>query len=262
MRDFTLAMYSKLCSEIKSSSYVPITVEEYCRGIGESLEKFIILRHDVDRKPDHALKLAQIENKLNIKSTYYFRMNPRVFVPSIIRDISDLGHEIGYHYEALDKAKGELNKAIMIFESELKKFKKFYAVKTICMHGNPVSSWDNKDLWSKYDFRDFGILGEAYNSVNFEDVVYFSETGRDWSGKYSIKDNANNAFREKISSTSDLINLIKRNRLNYFYVNTHPERWDDGMVSWSMQYMSQNLKNIIKLYIYHRKYNGSRKLHY
>ena len=32
----------------------------------------IILRHDIDFDVDYALKMAKMENKLNIKSTYFF----------------------------------------------------------------------------------------------------------------------------------------------------------------------------------------------
>jgi hypothetical protein len=35
-------------------------------------EQFCLVRHDVDRKPLNALKMAEIENKLGVKSTYYF----------------------------------------------------------------------------------------------------------------------------------------------------------------------------------------------
>ncbi len=255
MRDFTFEMYKKLCSEMKNSKYTPITVEQYCRGLEESQEKFIIMRHDVDRKPENALKLAQIEKDFNIKSTYYFRMHPKVFLPPIIQEISSMGHEIGYHYEVLDKAKGEPNRSIEIFESELSDFRKICIVKTICMHGNPNSIWNNKDLWNKFDFRDYGIVGEAYISIKFDDVAYFSDTGRDWSGKYSIKDHANNPLKYNIKSTDDLIGLIRKSQSVYFYINTHPERWNDGLISWSSQYVSQKLKNMIKLYILSKKYN-------
>ena len=36
----------------------------------------------------------------------------------------DLGHEVGYHYEVLSKAKGDYEKAIQMFEQELNEFRK------------------------------------------------------------------------------------------------------------------------------------------
>ena len=53
--------------------------------------------------------------------------------------IPDLGHEVGYHYEVLSKANGNYERAIKLFEQELSKFRKIVDVKTICMHGSPLS---------------------------------------------------------------------------------------------------------------------------
>ncbi|MEZ5199008.1 MAG: OST-HTH/LOTUS domain-containing protein [Bacteroidales bacterium] len=64
-----------------------------------SEQKAVILRHDVDTKKNNSLRFAQIQNKYGIKGSYYFRMVPQSFDKDIIRQIADLGHEIGYHYE-------------------------------------------------------------------------------------------------------------------------------------------------------------------
>ena len=62
-------------------------------------------------------------------------------------------------------------------------------VKTICMHGSPLSKWDNRDLWKKYDYRDFGIIAEPYFDVDFDEVFYLTDTGRRWDGdKVSVRD--------------------------------------------------------------------------
>jgi len=61
---------------------------------------FVILRHDVDARPQNSLRLARLEHTLGIRGTYYFRI-PHTFQPSIIQEIASLGHEIGYHYETL-----------------------------------------------------------------------------------------------------------------------------------------------------------------
>jgi len=86
-----------------SSNYRPITVQEYIQGQAE--EPFVILRHDVDRRSRMALEMAQMEKEMGIRDTYYFKMMPGVFEPGIIKMIRDMGHEIGYHYEVLDKTK-------------------------------------------------------------------------------------------------------------------------------------------------------------
>ena len=44
--------------------------------------KYIILRHDVDRLPQQACKLAQLEQRLGVRSTYYFRVNASGVFPA------------------------------------------------------------------------------------------------------------------------------------------------------------------------------------
>lgn len=63
--------------------------------------KHILVRHDVDRTPGKALKLARLEQKMAIQATYYFRTTAICSQLGIIREISNYGHEIGYHYENL-----------------------------------------------------------------------------------------------------------------------------------------------------------------
>ena len=129
-RDFTVAKYEELCSAIVQSGYAVVNVKDY---LSRSLppqprEKVVILRHDVDRKPENALKMAEIERQLGISGTYYFRSTKEVFKAEIMHKIEKMGHEVGYHYEVLDKAKGNYGKAIKIFEAELKEFRKMMRI--------------------------------------------------------------------------------------------------------------------------------------
>ncbi len=151
MRDYTVEKYRELCSAI-NENYKTLTFKEYLNN-SNFKDNFVILRHDVDRMPENALKIAEIEHESGIKSTYYFRTNKSVFKQEIIKGIASLGHEIGYHYECMDKAAGNPEEAIKIFEDELNKFREICDVKTICMHGNPLTKYDNRDLWKKYDFK-------------------------------------------------------------------------------------------------------------
>jgi len=207
--DFSLAKYEELCQAIVSSEYVPVTMHEYLKQ--DHPNSCLILRHDVDRKPIQAFKMGRIEHEYNLKSTYYFRTVKEVFQPQIINKIEGLGHEVGYHYEVLDVAKGDVNKAILIFKEDLRKFREIADVRTICMHGNPLTPWLNSDIWKEYNFNDFGLMGEAYLSIDSTEVSYFTETGRAWnSSKHSIKDIMSaNTYGDRIESTNELICLIK-----------------------------------------------------
>ncbi|MBA7521531.1 hypothetical protein ES705_13638 [subsurface metagenome] len=106
-------------------------------------------------------------------------------------EIHDLDHEIGYHYENLTTCNGDMNKAIEDFKYNLEKFRNLIPVSTICMHGSPRSKWDSKDLWKKYNYKDFGIIGEPYFDVDFSNVLYLTDTGRRWDGgNVSVRDKA------------------------------------------------------------------------
>ncbi|HOI69462.1 MAG TPA: hypothetical protein PLN41_06945 [Methanothrix sp.] len=232
-KDFTIHKFKSLCEAIVDN-YPTITMAEYVEG--RHPERFVIMRHDVDRMPGHALETARIEEELGIGATYYFRAVNHVFKPDIIRQIRDLGHEIGYHYETLSEANGDYNKAIGLFQSDLNKFRAICEVQTICMHGRPLSKYDNRDLWNAYDFMDFGIVGEAYLSAGKE-LNYFSDTGRSWSNRNNLRD----FIPDKIEaftadSTSDLSKLIDCGKLNNFYILTHPERWSLNIGDWVFYY--------------------------
>ena len=247
--DFTLSRYKDLCAELLDSGYTPLTVYSYLGGQkkNNNNNKLVVLRHDIDRKCGNALRMAELEHELGIQSTYYFRV-PYTFKPDIIRKIKDLGHEVGYHYEVLSKANGDYEKAVELFEQELSEFRKITDAKTISMHGSPLSRYDNRDLWKRYDFKEFGIVGEAYLSI--KDVNYFSDTGRSWNWKNKMRDfmidNNNDKDLIGVNTTDELIRLIKSERVKRLYILAHPERWTSNKNEWIFNYMKDYVFNVGK----------------
>lgn len=209
-------------------------------------DKFVIMRHDIDRMPENALNTAKIEHEYGIKATYYFRSTKSVFRPDIMKQIEDMGHEIGYHYETLSEANGDYEKAIEIFQSTLNKFREISDIKTICMHGKPLSKYDNRDLWNVYDFRDYGIIGEAYLSLD-EELNYFSDTGRSWGSGNNMRDFIPGKTEQKIADrTDELIMLIEESKLDNLYILTHPERWSSNVAEWCIYYSFDHAANLGK----------------
>ena len=259
-RDFTFAKYQELCETIVESNYTTLTFNQYF-SLKALPEKFIILRHDIERQVDYALRMARLENDLGIISTYYFRMKKDVFTPEIIKKIAEMGHEVGYHYEVLDKAKGDFESAIEIFEDELKKFREVCEVKTICMHGNPFSKWVNKDLWIKYNFTDFDIIGEPYLSIDYKKVLYLTDTGRRWNSRFSVKDVVDvnvNQTSEKIENTDDIISIITEAHVDQMCILAHPSRWNYSISRWLKELVLQNLKNVGKAILVKYRTRSSR----
>lgn len=243
--DFTLDKYRELCFALLENHYVPLTFSKYLENCNKLSNKFVIMRHDIDRKPFNALKMAELENEIGVRSTYYFRY-PYTFYPNIIKEIADLGHEVGYHYEVLSKSKGDFKRAIELFENELNKFRAISDIRTICMHGSPLSKYDNRDLWKHEDFGRFGIDGEAYLSV--KDVSYFSDTGRSWNSKANIRDFLYGNVKSSInvSTTDELIRFTKQREIEAFYILTHPERWASNIFDWGHSYLKDCIFNLGK----------------
>jgi len=87
--------------------------------------------------------------------------------------------------------------AIDSFGENLAKLRRVVPVETICMHGSPLSKYDNRILWEYYDYREFGIIGEPYFDINFDEVFYLTDTGRRWDGdSVNIRDKASGVRRQ------------------------------------------------------------------
>ncbi len=248
--DFTLQRYEVLCRAVLESGYLPLTIAQYIQG-QTAPGPIVVLRHDVDRRPFNALHMAQLEHGLGIHSTYYFRHTKNVFKPRIIQEISKLGHERGYHYETLSKARGDQETAIRLFGQELSEFRILANVQTISMHGSPLSPFDNRDLWLENDFHTFGLIGEAYLSINFEKIQYFTDTGRTWNGTYyNLRDHTPQMrINQEIKLTHHLISAIREKRFSKVCISTHPERWAGNIGEWGTSLIFDLAANITKTFI-------------
>ena len=178
MRDFTLNKYTELLLGLKKGGYRFLTFEQYCLEKA-SLDdvQYVILRHDVDLKAENSLAIARIVHSFDIKASCYFRVVKQSNKPEIIKAIAGLGHEIGYHYEDMALCGGNPEKAIEHFRKQLDYFRRFYPIKTICMHGAPRSKYDGRNLWKQYDYHDYGIVGfYAMTSGRLEHFIFSCRT--------------------------------------------------------------------------------------
>ncbi len=255
--DFTFGTYEKLLQTLLEQGFTFITFTQYTEAKSHhspltahppspvTLPKAfgnpsrIILRHDVEARYANALRMAQIEHKLNIRGSYYFRIFNKKGNEAVIRQIAALGHEIGYHYDDLTACKGDHVKALLRFQKNLAYLRQFAPVTTITMEGAPLSRHDNRDLWSPIinkstnqqinkstnmqhqtpkPYNLFGILAEPYFDLDFNQIFYLTDTGRCWDGhRYNIRDKAtrenpitNSLFLQlRYHTTFDLINAIK-----------------------------------------------------
>jgi hypothetical protein len=292
VKDFTLLVYKNLLQTLKYKDYEFLTVEEYFsdnhsvassqgRSLASSLPRsLVLLRHDVDRKPENSLKMARLESELGIKATYYFRTIPQTLKPDIIKQIAVLGNEIGYHYENLTTANSRMKNvnpvkysrsskftgqkckikneeeyekelfelAIKDFEKNLNKLRKIVPIKNICMHGSPLSKWDSRDLWGKYNYRDYGIISEPYFDIDFSKVQYITDAGRSWNNAaINLRDKVNSPFENNFKHTNNIIKAAENGQLSeQTMFNIHPEHWAVSSAEWLKIWTVRKVKNAVK----------------
>ncbi len=159
-----------------------------------------------------------------------------------------------------------VDKAYDLFCRNLEKIRKIVPVKTICMHGSPMSKWDSRLIWQKYDYKKLGIIGEPYFDIDFSKVLYLTDTGRRWDGeKVSVRDKVimNNGqwpmnnkaihdqpstiLRHTFHSTFDIISAAEKGQLSdKIMITVHPQRWTNKPLPWLKELVWQNMKNIVK----------------
>jgi hypothetical protein len=246
--DFTLGKYRELLQCARDQNYELLTVADFLSGSKRD-GRTIVLRHDVDRDPLYALRLALIEAHMGVRSTSYFRFTRRVFQPRLIAEVASMGHEVGYHYEVLDKAQGDVAKALERFGYELGELRRVAEIKTVAMHGNPLTPWDNRDIWGAGSLDDFDLVGEAYLSMS--DVNYLSDAGRTWSQRRKMKDwmpGTKGATRvePQVVSTGDVMRWLSGSSAGPICLSVHPERWAATAGQWIGSCVVDSLINLGK----------------
>jgi hypothetical protein len=102
MRD-RLPALERLLREFLNNGYRFVSVIEFWRqalsGAGMSDARTVVLRHDVDSDPGTARRMWDLERRLGIASTYYFRLS--TVDASLMQEIEVGGGEASYHYEEL-----------------------------------------------------------------------------------------------------------------------------------------------------------------
>jgi len=303
--NFTVKTLKELLDSLQSDGYLFVSVSDYLK-IVNNITKQIILRHDVDACPLNSLGTARMEHELGIRGTYYFRMVPGSYDEAVIREIAGMGHEIGFHYETLSQISNRLSKtgyrlpvigyrfdsmeeeerldmAYQMFAENLDKLREIVPVETICMHGSPLSRFDNREIWKKYDYKELGIIGEASMDVDFSKVAYYTDTGRRWDGaRMSVRDKIttrnsdgetkrhkgfrisdfgfrNSDFKVQVDknsmekrfpnyhSTFEMIKAVENGTFpEQAMITIHPQRWNDAVIPWIKELVWQNVKNVGK----------------
>jgi len=139
---------------------------------------YLILRHDIDASLEAALRMAKIENKMNIRSTYFVLFSHKLYniletdSLNILREICELGHEIGLHYD-LEAYEGYHRDLRETLEDEVHLLEKLLnkTVASISCH-NPAT------LKGSDPFKEITGYINAYNTSMYD--LYVSDSCRVW----------------------------------------------------------------------------------
>lgn len=258
-KDFTYTVLQQLYEALQQQGYQFLPYKEFYLLKKVDLHKVVCLRHDVDDRYLHSLHVAKMQSQMGIKGTFYFRSIPQSFNETVIKEIAALGHEIGYHYETMDTEGGNVTKAYEEFKFQLERFRQLVPITTACMHGSPLSKYDNRDLWKHYQYQDLGLIAEPYFDTDFNAIFYLTDTGRRWDGQaVSVRDKAmaerpvtNPQFLNlSFHSTFDIIERLNAGKLpNHILFTFHPQRWTNESVLWWHELIMQGIKNTVKRFI-------------
>jgi hypothetical protein len=259
MPDFTVKTYKRLLRAL------PLERAQILRDhFKDPKAAALLLRHDVDARPGHSLRFAEIQSSMGVRGTYYFRASGASAHPDIMERIARMGHEIGYHYEdvaATWKTQSRAGRAVdpdrlidaahASFRLNLRRFRRHFDIRTICAHGSPLCPYDNELIWRKFDYRPMGILGDAGRDVDFSEFEYLTDTGRRWDGdRFSLRDKSPTGDRMRFRSSFDILRAARSGAFPERIMMTfHPQRWNGDPVRWALELAGQPVKNVVKYFI-------------
>ena len=246
MRDFTLKTYKLLLEAFLQAGYRFQTFEEYVTAKADG--KVIVMRHDVDELAWNALKMAKVEHSLGIRATYFFRIVKQSNVPEVIKSIVAMGHEIGYHYEDLSSANGDVDKAMASFKTNLAYFRQYYPVRSVCMHGSSTSKHDNRQIWNKCQLSDFELIGEPYLTIDFKKVYYLTDTGYAWDGgRFAVRDVVEDVFGLTFHNSQQIIDSVIKGEFPENALVLAHTLWSGNLFQWMFLHLREFFRNRIKL---------------
>lgn len=207
--DFTLENYRRLIGIAikKSFNFISYT-DEYIDD-----RKDILWRHDVEFEPDIALKMAEIEHDLGVKSTYFFQIHSKYYnifdghYTSVLNKIKELGHFIGLHFDShyyniIDEK--QLNEYIYLDRNYFEKVLKI-DIDTFSFHN--TTPFTQSCLEYKY-----GGLINVYSSHFKEKYNYCGDSLGYW----------------RFDRLEDVLN---NENIKHLQVLTHDANWSDEVLS-------------------------------
>jgi len=206
--DFTFRHYEEILKTAKQKGFKFAFFQKK-----KSFKRTIYLRHDIDVSLENALKIAEIERKYKVYSTFFIRTHTSFYNPisldslEIIKEIVNLGHKIGLHYDGFVKKNLE-----EIIKKEFNYLRKYLPINKVVSFHHPNQKIFGLELK--------GFMN-TYNSYFFKRCEYISDSNRELK-KGCIK------------------KFVEQTNCQRIQILTHPLWWNKKELSYSDLY--QNLK--------------------
>lgn len=206
-KDFNVESYKKYLILAKKYKYNFISFLKFEKKKNRK-NKSIILRHDVDIDLNLAEKFAQIENKLNIKSTFFVMTNNNLYnlfsknSKKIIKKILSYGHHIGLHHDISFYQNNNSKIIKKNIDKEIKFFNDVYSYKIryVSFH-KPEKFLLKKRIMNK---NFISVYNKEF--IFSKNIRYISDSGAFW------KEEALNK-------------ILKNNQKKTIHLLIHPELW-------------------------------------
>jgi len=234
--DFIYKEWDFFCKTLTQNNILSITARDVLKG--NYREKYLVLKHDVETNVKRAYEIACIEKKYGHMSSYYIQGYLLLDDKNIayLNEIKNMGHEVSYHHDVMDGAKGIIEEAVTLFDENLKLFQKNgFEIETVCQHGNPlierVGYTSNRDFMRNHKMQQrypeiTDIMVDFMDKANTE-YDYYSDAGRCFSLIYDPLYNDVINSDDKNIKFDDLMTLLEsilqdeKNKI----ISIHPHRW-------------------------------------
>jgi len=120
------------------------------------------------------------------------------------------------------------------------------------MHGSPLKPFNNLDMWGSFNerqslFRKYGIIGDAILDVDYSNIAYINDTGRNWSStKANIRDKVDSFIKIDFENGKALYSYLNQSPDSKIVFQIHPERWSSNYFDYVMQFYKDTCINAIK----------------
>lgn len=241
---FVYKNWERFCKKLYDNNIISISLKDV-----DDKKNYISLKHDVETNIKKAYRISKIESKFGHCGVFYvqaYLLKEKKNV-NVLLKMQQMGHEITYHHDVMDSNKGDIDKAILEFEQNIKLFEAAgFNIETVCQHGNPLI--ERKGYNSNRDFFRSEKVKNLYPQisdimVDFKykkrtEYKYYSDAGRKFKYIYDPLNNDVVKSDEKnieYSSLNEVWNSLDLSQGNI--ISIHPHRW----TKFTIVYLLKNL---------------------